>query len=827
MNEVPACGLKLGEVVGPVEQVGPVRPVKSPPPPTRHEPSTGTSCLKTHMNQHHFPAIVFLRLCLLPLLLMPTAGLADPALPSLQEEFRQATQHADAALIFQKGRLLIPLLEQQNRLEEASHAAIATAFAADSNATCGEAAAAAEEALRLVGAARAGQFRPWDWMLQSQMAGIAMKHRLAEGKITAARRLQSTAWEKIQNAMQLETGTAWRKGQPLPPRLSESTLAILLRTARHETELLNHDGRNALALESLRQLDSEVEKSRMDGGPYRRQIISAIAEQEKFLGHWQSGLKSQARLLNLNPTGSPAYEIARLNIAYWRSQSEGPLPELLQEARLAHEARSSEGRPDRQSRRILAKMAFAYKDAGFDIGELTSLVEEARNSGDRMEAFFARRDLAVIQREKQDFPQAEANLLTALAEVRAIGRKSSEPALYREYGVLLRDSGRPQESIRMLLEAIRLTHQFQWTQHLPPLYHYLASAQRDAGDIAGLKATLATLQSLLESGKLEPERCLAASVAMALCLQMLDHPEEARASLQAGIFRARSQGVPKWQISRIEGDWLAEFEPAQPLSTKAPRADLQPLRIQSHVLPGELARARFTLSNPTGGRLSGTISVEGAHLAADWDDKTGTGRITLTGNEGAPSLGHKVSLAGGEEYLIITDAPGAVEGRAGIRWAPDSGTTQQVEWHIARTSTDGVNVAITNASLAGHNAFYALRLHHALSRRSGDASEPVDLRVISSIPVRIEYLSAGSGELLAVDANGNGALSDPGDLLISDASQDGFADLLCPAGAPVEVALLVYPLVTDQPMAGKELTLDVQLRGTSGWETAAKDVLKN
>ena len=90
--------------------------------------------------------------------------------------------------------------------------------------------------------------------------------------------------------------------------------------------------------------------------------------------------------------------------------------------------------------------------------------------------------------------------------------------------------------------------------------------------------------------------------------------------------------------------------------------------------------------------------------------------------------------------------------------------------------------------------------------------------------MRIELLHPDTGELLGVDANGDGQLDGPGDVLLADANHDGFADLLCASGTPAEVALLIYPLTTTEPPG--ELSLDIQLRNATGWETAARNLLK-
>ncbi len=756
----------------------------------------------------------------------PLAAQAGPPLGELQQEFRQVESGNDPLALLRRGRPLRDRLVEAKDYPAAAEVALKVAFAADLQGTPAEAVEAAGEARRIVGLSRAGRMRAWDWMLQAQMSGLAVKHLIHEGRLSLASQRQAEAWESIRRGVREETARDWQPGPSLPPGISGDLLNILLRTARYEGELLSLAGRNVEAVTRMRALEADLTRSGMPRGVYGGQLLGFLVGEQEFLGFRTEALALQDRLIAQAGPDSHARHNALFNRAYWRSQWEGPIPELLQEAKAAAAAATeanSNATNTTGRRRLLAKMAFAYQEAGFEIGDLVALVKEAEAAGDEMEALYTRRDLAVIQRQTRDFAPAEANLLTALSAARAVGRKRAEPNLYQEYAILLSKTGRPREAIRMARESIRLTKSFQWTQHLPGLLHVLANAQQAAGDGPGLRATLAELEALLASGKLEAYRALDASVAIALCQHALARPQEGTATLQRALTAARQQGVPAWQIDLAEkfpfGDLtLARFIPGPPL------ADLQPLKIHSTVLPDETARVRFTLSNPSAATATGTLVLEGGHLTADWQDGAGVGRITWTPPGGERVLRRPVTLAAGEEFLLTAEAAAGLQGTVSVRWEAAGGAVQQSAWTLTSRGSDGTDLAISNASLAGRNPFYALRLHHALHRRGGDPAAPVDLRVVASRPVRIELLHPDTGELLAVDANGDGQLDGAGDVLLADANHDGFADLLCASGTPAEVALLIYPLTTTEPPG--ELSLDIQLRNATGWETAARNLLK-
>ncbi len=768
------------------------------------------------------PAIVGL------LLLAQGSLWADAALDRLRRDFARAESAAPGEDGLRHGIALRDRLERDRLLDEAADVALKVAFSADRIGKPPEAAAAALAAHRIVGIWRTGRMRPWDWVLQSKMSGMAAKNLMVQGRLAQASQQQVEAWNAARRGILAETGQNWMPDLPLPAGLSGEMLGVVLRNVRYDVELLSLSGGSVAGVARLRAWHDAHSATADAGGFYRNQLLHLLVGELKFLGYRKEALALQQQVIALAGPDSPVGRNALFNRAYWRSQWEGPQPEFLEEAKRIALSPDPAGRSgNRTQRRLLAMMAFDYQEAGFDVGSLADVAEEAGADGDEMESLSSRRDLAGIQRKQRDFGPAEANLLASLASARAMGRKRAEPSLYREYAILLQETGRSREAIRIAREAIRLTKSFGWIQHLPSCLHILANAQIAAGDTAGLRLTLAELQALLAAGKLVPNRALDAGVAIAICLHGLDQPDKSRDALQSALAAARSSGVPEWETGRAEKFPFHEIPPVTTppaAATGVPLTDLQPAAIHSTVLPAESARVRFTLSNPSVRPAPGTLHVEAAHLAVDWQDASGIGRIDVLTTGGKAQSSHALTLGPGEEFLLTGRAAPGVTGDVGLRWEPAAGSSQQSSWTLTADAADGADVAVTNASLAGRNPFYALRLHHALHRRSGDPNTPVDLRITASHPIRIELLHPDTGELLAVDANGDGQLDGPGDVLLADSNRDGSPDLTCPAGQPAEIALLIYPLSPQEP--GGETILDVQLRGPTGWEPAARNILK-
>ena len=692
--------------------------------------------------------------------------------------------------------------------------------------------AAAKEALRLIAEAPEAASMVSNLTLQSQLVGIESKNHLAAGRLTVAQSLQHESWRFLSAAVAREVGKAWDPAKEIPRNLSKPTLSILLRTIRADVDLLEYEGRQVEGLEILRRTETQLRKSGQDDGHYRGRMLNDLSNTLKFLGYWRECKQVLELTIKTQRANRSVFHGALFDRAYWTSQVEGPTPELLADAK---EAAMSEGvarnvADRRQLRRLMVKMAFGYREAGYEVGDLEDLIEEARQAGDQMEAIYARRELAFIQKEKGDFRTAEKNLIATLTGLRAMGRKSGEPAVYREYGSLLIDSDRPREGVEMVREAIRLTKGYRWKQHLPALLHLLALGQAGSGDEAGLRATLAELRALLVSGELEPEREMAAQLACAVCLQGMGDEGKAEKSRAEGLAVGVRHHFTEWQLDFLRDFPLQEIpvaskvaRPSDPIAAKFV-ADLEPVRIVSSVLPNELARSRFTLSNFSSQAASGSIELNGEHLEAAWDQASGSASVRLLDTGGAEHLSQEIRLQPGEEFLIIADAKGVTAASLMVRWRPQEGHAQEGLWDIRQAEPDGMEVAVTNASLAAKNPFYALRLHHAFARRDGDEQRQTNLRVIASQAVRIEFLDVATGQLIACDANGDGELTGKGDLLIGDADGDGAANLSVPRGGVTEIALLVYP-VTSSTVTG-ELTLDFQLQDGSGWQTAAKDILK-
>lgn len=105
------------------------------------------------------------------------------------------------------GRELCALLERQQSFKAASDVARETALAADRTGRSDDAVAAAMDAIRIIDISSATHRRAWDWMLLSQMAGLAVKNHMAAGRLATAGFMQEEAMEAC----------CWRADVPARP----------------------------------------------------------------------------------------------------------------------------------------------------------------------------------------------------------------------------------------------------------------------------------------------------------------------------------------------------------------------------------------------------------------------------------------------------------------------------------------------------------------------------------------------------------------------------------------------------------------------------------
>ena len=97
------------------------------------------------------------------------------------------------------------------------------------------------------------------------------------------------------------------------------------------------------------------------------------------------------------------------------------------------------------------------------------------------------------------------------------------------------------------------------------------------------------------------------------------------------------------------------------------------------------------------------------------------------------------------------------------------------------------------------------------------------MTVSASSPMRIEAYNGATGQLIYVDANGDGDFKDAGDLISSDANHNNWPDILFNAGDRM-AALTLY--VKSEADRDGEQKLTIKLLEQGLWRIDAVDVIK-
>jgi len=420
---------------------------------------------------------------------------------------------------------------------------------------------------------------------------------------------------------------------------------------------------------------------------------------------------------------------------------------------------------------------YATGDKAGAFEKLTAI--EAGDYRNHHETSLLRIDLSLL--EGITDPALEEVFFKLLEKYRSAGNKIAEPGLYRRYAQYLALCGDWEGAIAMQKESLRL---------------YAALGMR--ARVAEAEALLAAYLS--EAGHLHAARRLAAQW------------DASDPTLPSGI-RQRLIDV---------GDMLATAEPVSRPQIASARVDLQPLSVVTETLLGREAYGYFTLANPTEHTQAGELCLRGSD-ATLMMDSAGQREIVGTLNPSAAMQEDclTLELAPGELLVIRLESPAhdLVDGsEAQLSWG-----TQESQWQF-QTGQAASSVSVTNANLVQPNPFYLVPLCHTLMHPGNDQSAIVDFRLVGSVSGRIEVYALDSGELLYVDANGDGDLQDSGDLLTQDANGNQWPDIeFVDTSQPITIE--VYFAGSDHA-AQTPKTLDVQVLENGEWIIHAVNVLE-
>lgn len=374
----------------------------------------------------------------------------------------------------------------------------------------------------------------------------------------------------------------------------------------------------------------------------------------------------------------------------------------------------------------------------------------------------------------------EAELLALLKESREGGRKMEEIVFYRLYADFLEQQSRLNDALRIRRELVRLCQSFDIFTHLP--------------------VEMAKLASLLNR--------------LGIWEESLSISNQARELLGKG-------GIPKLLSSQTLGilNGNKRGETIEEEKDLAIRVDFQPL--QSVVIPlkGALWVSHITLANPSKTPRSGTLRATGLPVRFQQVDREVDLLATLGANDGDAEL--KVAIDPANYKIIALNAASDFEGhgKLSLSWTPDHGDYIAESHIVLEEAIGGTTKAIIQAGGYKLNPYYGIPVyHHYLDTEKAESSQP--LRFVSSETARIEIYGM-DGTPIAIDAQGNGSLRDPGDELFGKGDGNGNLFLTLTQGH-TSFMILIYPQ-KELPDAG--LSLRIESLEEDQWQVYAEDRL--
>lgn len=572
---------------------------------------------------------------------------------------------------------------------------------------------------------------------------------------------------------------------------------------------------------------------------YACKLLRTLANIEGFVGYEQHAYDLASREWELGKTWKKRNELFALNMTRLAALADlnGATDDLIKEAdQVLEQAGEAKVRDLAGLKRVHASIAARALTPEQRAAQLLAAADESKAKGDDHEHFFSSRDL-LFEHASQNRAGLDNRFHAFLLQTRQQGNLRAEPRIYRRYADWLVLQRRLGDAIRTYRQALQLTMRYQWHPMVPTLYAKLGAAYLADGQSEKAEEVWA---EIARYAVLHPD-IPAKAILDAREIQLAALIKDGRAEEAVAFARAwHRYGVER----RVAEYWLAPFIPEHiravapsPLASDeglaARNVVLHPTAITTVAVTGQLAEAMFYLLNPDAKTAAGKIMLEGPGLTATEED---TEHLGFVFEEDAPArrVELPLTLAGGDFLKIRLRMMPA----SGKPMTPDAAATIQLTWtasagsHTAvaswRYSWDGaaLNASVLDSAEAGLNPFIGMPVQHTIHVPAGE-TEPVAFRVRANRPLRIEYVDARKGTLLAVDNNGNGDLTEAGDLCVTaKAGSVAPTPVLTPlAGASnAEIEVWYFPTI-DTPL-GSEITLGVELYQDKEWSPHATDRLK-
>ena len=660
-------------------------------------------------------------------------------------------------------------------------------------------------------------------------------------QISLARQWQRRTNQTLLAYIAEQTGKPYDlKSGVLPPGISKTIGTQIVRQLWHESRILEREARTAEALacldaaERLLTLRDGRRRDRVEEDYYWKvQNMRGILLD--FLGFLPDAIAIDRLCAGqaITPELEYSIQLARLNLSRNLSQYHGASEEYLKDAldacaRIEVVGRSATA--GQGARRVINKMVFDLTHDLTATQQLAAVEAAFKAAGRQMDAEYTERDrLAIaVQTGTGDKAETEAGLLRLLESFRNNGNRAGEPSLFGTYGAFCFKEGRYEDALYLYTRSYELSKQYGWHVHLPRIMHHLAKIHLRLGDPAGAEQWCRKIQAtLLAHPDFPPHRRAEALALVADLLAALGREQEGQAVREKAVADAQTAGVPDFWLRVAEKEGKAETAKASHAASDAPATDLQPRRVVSETRPGETALARLTLANPASGARTGKLLYPASAELLRRDLAVGEIHLLIHGG-GDATAEIPLELAASEMIHVFLEASvdkAGTDETVAIRWVPQGGQPQTAEWGY-RATQEQADITVVNANLADLNPFYYVPLYHAIRKRDA-AARVFDFSVVCSAPCHVEVVDVTTGEVMAVDRQGDGAFDREGDFAFQDSNGNLFPDHAFAEGeALFGIEIRVYPVGEADAAKPDDITVTVMGAFDGQWQSLSENILK-
>jgi TPR repeat protein len=398
----------------------------------------------------------------------------------------------------------------------------------------------------------------------------------------------------------------------------------------------------------------------------------------------------------------------------------------------------------------------------------------------------------------------EEDLILLLNLCRSKGLKVNEPELYHLYARLKASEDNLPAAINLQQKAIGFYQSIDLYTWLPLRYLELASWYFQIGNYALAQYYMDLARTLIDQSGAEYPAWIVAQAR-----QMLEELMIAFGGLPSP---ERGSGVAAMPAQSTEAA----------TTHASSQIDLQPIHAVSIPLQSKPAYGLFTLTNLGAATQTIWLTAEG-RIKRFEATELGDFQIDVDAEAEFEKTVMEVELMGNMKYLIYVQAP-AGQQPLDMKIAVEQDGIPVKEALFEFPESDAVNEsAVINAAYIEGNPYYMVSVFHLLQRMETQTRHSMDLRIRASVPARIEGYS-GDGELLFVDADGDGAFDSPGDILRSDSNGNGFPDVEFASGSDTtSIELMVIPASRPE---SNTIDLIIETRDGSGWRVDAVDTIR-